>query len=360
MAGCLALACAARAERVTEQVILVTLDGVRIQEIFGGLDAAIAEHAAADEYSDIALARERYWRDTPRARREALMPGFWTRLAPMGVVYGNREAGSRVTVENGIKWSSPGYSEILTGRPRPEVVDNTLVRYPPVTVLEYVREALDLAFHEVAQFGSWDGFRMAAASRDEAFLMNGAYEALPPRFSSPEMDALVALRREIMGPWEESANDVLTLRLALGYLARHQPRLMWIGLGQSDDWAHADRYDRVLEYLHLADRLLLELWDTLQSMPAYRDRTTLVITTDHGRGVTGDDWAEHDASIPGSEDIWVAVIGPDTPDRGEVAPAPPIPQGAVAATILQFFGLSPTDFDAEGRPPIPGAFAATD
>ena len=354
---CLLLAGEARADKATENVILVTLDGVRVQELFAGMDPVIARHAAADEYSDIELARERYWRDTARERREALMPNFWTRLAPMGVVYGNVQAGSRVTVENAIKWSSPGYSEILTGQPQADVLDNALVRYPHRTVLEHVRETLDLGYHEVAQFGSWDGFRMIAASRNDAFLMNGAYDSLPARLSTPEMDEIVALRRQIMELWEESSNDVLTLRLAKTYLLSHEPRVMWIGLGQSDDWAHAGRYDRVLDYLHLADRMLAELWDTLQSRPRYRDRTSLVITTDHGRGRRGEDWAEHDAGIPGSEEAWVAVIGPDTPDRGELAPATPISQGSVAATILVLLGLDPRHFDPEARPPIPGAVA---
>ena len=29
-----------------------------------------------------------------------------------------------------------------------------------------------------------------------------------------------------------------------------------------------------------------------------------------------DEWAEHDAGIEGSQDIWIAIIGPDTPALG--------------------------------------------
>jgi hypothetical protein len=342
----------------TENVILITLDGVRIQEVFGGMDARLAEHSAEDVYSDIEAVRERFWRDSPEKRREALMPVLWTTLAPMGVVYGNKARGSSVTVRNAIKWSSPGYSEILTGEPQPDVVDNALRRYPHRTVLEYLREAKMLEFHEVAQFGSWDGFRMIAASRDDAFLMNGAYDAVPAALSTPEIDDLVELRRGIMGLWEESSNDTLTFRIATAYLKHNQLRLMWLALGQSDDWAHDDRYDRLLDYLHLADAMLGELWEILQAMEQYRGRTTLVITTDHGRGLSAGDWAEHEATIPGSEDIWLAVIGPDTPDRGEVAPAPPLHQSDIAATLLQFFDLTAADFNADAGPPVPGSFVS--
>ena len=115
------------------------------------------------------------------------------------------------------------------------------------------------------------------------------------------------------------------------------------------------------EYLHLADRLLGDLWDTLQSLDQYRDRTTLIVTTDHGRGLQGSDWAEHDLAIPGSEDIWVAVIGPDTPDVGEVTEPGIAYQGQVAATLLSALGLDPAGFDPAALPPLPlGPAAGTD
>jgi hypothetical protein len=148
--------------------------------------------------------------------------------------------------------------------------------------------------------------------------MIGAYDAPPPELSTPEIDTLAGLRRQVMGLWEEGSDDVLTFRMALAYLKARQPRVLWLALGNSDDWAHADRYDRYLEYLHLVDSLLGELWDTVQSIDQYRDKTTLIITTDHGRGLQGSDWSEHDRSVPGSEDIWMAIVGPDTPDVGEV------------------------------------------
>jgi bisphosphoglycerate-independent phosphoglycerate mutase (AlkP superfamily) len=161
-----------------------------------------------------------------------------------------------------------------------------------------------------------------------------------------------------MGLWEEGSNDVLTFRMGQAYLVRNQPRVLWLALVNSDDWGHADRYDRYLEYLHLADSMLGELWQTVQSLEAYRDRTTLIITTDHGRGVQGDDWAEHDITIPGSDDIWLAVVGPDTPDRGEVMEAGTHYQGQVAATLLQFLGLDMRAVDPAALPAVPGTLAS--
>jgi hypothetical protein len=348
----LLLPLAAHAGRNTENVILVTLDGVRIQEIFAGMDPLLADSAAKREISEDKVLRERYWRETPEQRREALMPFFWKTLAPTGVVVGNPARGSSMKVGNAIKWSSPGYSEIMTGAVYPEIVDNTIVRYPHRTFPEFLVSELKLDKSAVAQIGSWDGFTMAASSTDDAFFMNGAYAAIPRALSTPEMDTLVALRADVMGLWEDSSNDVLSFRLAQAYLQKHHPRFLWIGMGQSDDWSHADRYDRLLDYLHLADRLIGELWTALQADSAYRGRTTLVITTDHGRGLTPEDWVEHDAAIAGSDDIWLAAIGPDTPPRGEAGPLPTVYQRDIAATIISLYGLDPARFNPRSGAPI--------
>jgi hypothetical protein len=344
----------------TRNVILVTLDGVRVQEVFGGLHETIAVHDEQQVYSDMAAMRARFGGATPEARRAALMPNLWNLLAPQGMVLGNPANGNHVKVQNKVLWSTPGYTEIMTGLPRPAVTDNDDLRHPYPTVLEFARERLGLEYQQVAQLGSWEGFKLAAASRDDAFLMVGAHDSVPAPWGSEQIEELAGLRRQVMGLWEEGSNDTLTFRMAQAYLVKNQPRVTWLALVNSDDWAHADRYDRYLAYLHLADMLIGELWQTLQSLDAYRDRTTLLITTDHGRGLQGSDWAEHDITIPGSDDIWLAVVGPDTPDLGDVKKRGTLYQGQVAGTLLQFLGLDVRAMDPEALPPAAHTLAVSD
>jgi hypothetical protein len=337
-------------------VVLVTLDGVRVQELFGGMDPVLANAPEAQSgIYDPAVTKARWWRETPEARREALMPFLWKTLAPAGMVLGNQAKGSKVTVRNDQWFSYPGYSEILTGQAQPEVKSNDFVRYPHKTVLEYVQATLSLDKAAVAQIGSWDGFKYAASSRDDAFFMNGGREPIPVVLSTPEIDLYVGLRQQVQQLWEESTNDVLSYRIAREYLKKNRPRVLWLGLGQSDDWAHARRYDLLLDYLHLADSLIAELWQTLQSMEPYRGRTTLIITTDHGRGQTPADWAEHEAGIQGCQDIWIAILGPDTPALGEARDFPDVTQSDVAATMLESLGLDWKAFNAAAGPPVPRA-----
>ena len=118
--------------------------------------------------------------------------------------------------------------------------------------------------------------------------------------------------RELPHYWHNVRYDAFTGQGALAYLKLKQPRVLYVALGETDDWAHDGRYDFYLDSARRSDDFLRELWETLQAMPQYAGKTSLVITTDHGRGHTRSGWKSHGASIPGSDLVWVAVMGPDT------------------------------------------------
>ena len=140
--------------------------------------------------------------------------------------------------------------------------------------------------------------------------------------------------------------------MAQAYLKAQKPRVMWISLVNSDDWAHADRYDRYLDYLHLADKLLGELWADLQSMENYRDQTTLIITTDHGRGLQGSDWSVTRHQHPRQRGDLACGYRPGytgyrrNNDTWNVLP------GAVAATLLHYLGTDYSELGPNALQPI--------
>src|SRR5262245_47071359 len=100
-----------------ENIIVVTLDGFRWQELFTGADEALVnlKDPKSGGARDLPDLRRRYWKDTPEDRREAIMPFFWGTIAKKGQVFGNpaRKAAARIT--NGLKFSYPGYSEMFCG-----------------------------------------------------------------------------------------------------------------------------------------------------------------------------------------------------------------------------------------------------
>jgi len=71
----------------TRNVIFITFDGLRWQEVFYGADSLLINN---DEYTkERNQILEDYWADTPQTRREKLMPFFWSTINTEGQLYGN-------------------------------------------------------------------------------------------------------------------------------------------------------------------------------------------------------------------------------------------------------------------------------
>src|SRR3954452_5578393 len=85
-------------QRKTENLVIVTLDGMRWQEVFGGVDSAIIVNKSFTKDSEQIV--KNFWSDDPPERRKKLFPFFWNTIASHGQLYGNRNAGCEVNNEN--------------------------------------------------------------------------------------------------------------------------------------------------------------------------------------------------------------------------------------------------------------------
>jgi hypothetical protein len=121
------------------------------------------------------------------------------------------------------------------------------------------------------------------------------------------------------------------------------PKVLYISLGETDDWAHAGQYTEYLDSAHRVDAYLRAIWELAQSIPEYRGNTTLIFSPDHGRGKAPKKWRDHGQKIPDSKYIWMMFLGPDTQSLGERAKIAPVTQSQIAATLAAFFGQ---DYDA--------------
>jgi phosphopentomutase len=138
--------------------------------------------------------------------------------------------------------------------------------------------------------------------------------------------------------WEDLTYDSFLFHAAVDYLKRKQPRLMFVGFGETDEWAHAGRYDHYLTAAHHVDDFIRRLWEAVQIQPQYHDKTTFIITADHGRGSGPSDWKRHGEKVAGAEGDWIAVMGPETPPFGERAQTAAHTQSQIAATIAALLG----------------------
>jgi len=349
------LSAAPSPSRATKHVVLFTSDGVRWQDLFTGIDPALMNEKSAG-MADAAALRNKLWKPTPEERRKALMPFFWDTLVPQGILLGNVKKGSSVQVTNRYRVSYPGYSEILTGRSQDEVIrGNDPVQNPTPSFLQFLKRKSQLTSDQVAVFASWEMFHHIAEDKPGDIFINAGYDTAKLPKDSARTDELNKLQYQARFIEDSSRHDAFTFGLAMEYLDKLQPEHLYISFDETDDWAHARRYDRVLDSLQFFDEALRELWTYIQSSPKYKDVTTLVVTTDHGRGSTLDDFSGHGPKIPGDEQIWAAFIGPDTPATGEASNSASCYQRDIAPTILDLLGMDYHQYGGVAGQPIPAA-----
>jgi len=321
----------------TRNVVLIVSDGLRWQEVFTGADPQLLNEANGGIWDKEEDLRREFWRTTPQERRRALFPFLWTTVAVHGQIFGNQAKGSDAQVSNGVAFSYPGYNEMLTGRPDPRIDSNEFGPNPNVTVFEWLN-GLPGLHGRVSVFATWATFKD---------IFNVARSGLPLQVGwdppyrgrlTPRQELLNRLYRTTTRMDDEDVYDAFLQVPLLDSFRTHQPRALFVGYGETDNWAHSGRYDLVLHSAHDFDHFVEELWTTLQALPAYHDKTTFIITTDHGRGSGPVDWKEHGVEQPGSENIWLAVMGPDTQPLGERTDTAPVIQAQIAATIAALLG----------------------
>lgn len=342
----------ARQPAPPDAVILITLDGARHEEIFGGLDLDILKSTLKkDQRPEDSPTYQRYWAATPEERRRKLLPFFWRLVTEQGSIAGNPALGSDVKLSNRRLFSYPGYAELLLGQAfDAEITSNDPVRNPRETVLERLRRELKLTPAQVATIASWDVFNAIAEHTEGATTINAGYETLP--IAGADVAMLNELQTLAKAPWNDARLDVFTFRLAQAYLEQARPRVLFLSFNDTDSWAHEGRYDRVLDAYAASDRWLEQLWTWLQSQPDYAGRTHILITTDHGRGHLADGWRHHGEKYPEAERVWMAFVSPKMTQRGEWRGGAPLSTNQVAATLASWVGVDWTADHPEAGKPI--------
>jgi hypothetical protein len=325
----------------TRKLFIITIDGFRWEEVFTGADPMLV--ANADYVRDTLLARRLYWDSTASGRRKKLLPFFWSTIAEEGRIYGNRLLGNKVNVRNFYKISYPGYNEIFTGHTDAFNSPNLPVENPHLNVLEYLNKSREY-LGKVAVFTSWNVFPYILNEARSGLPVNSGYKPLAEKGDAEA--GLIDSVASSMHPGK-TRHDWLTFLTATEYIARHHPSVLFLGFGETDELAHEGRYDLYLQQAANIDRMLADLWYLVQTDPFYRDSTTFLITTDHGRGWKPNKWTTHGFWAKGSGDIWMAVLGPDILPGGEIRSRGQVYQKQLASTIAALLG----DPAAAGHPP---------
>jgi Type I phosphodiesterase / nucleotide pyrophosphatase len=321
----------------TENIILITLDGMRWQEIFNGADSSFMKQQQHLKDEHLKL---KYWRDDLSERRKALLPFFWNTIASKGQLYGNRTLGSKVDVTNNQLFSYPGYNELLTGHADNERVHSNDKFYNPnMNVLEFINAQPDFK-GKVSAFTSWDVFPFIINNKRSDVSVSTGWEPIKDSKLTDREVMLNQLTQSLPNPLGDVRLDAFTFYYGMEYLKKNKPRVMYFAFDETDDFAHGGEYGAYLNAAHYTDRFMSELWSYLQSDASYKNKTTLIITCDHGRGNDAVGWKDHGQKIPESSQIWFAFLGPDSPATGEMKTEQQLYQNQVAKTLATFLGLN--------------------
>lgn len=287
-------------------VVLVTLDGVRWQELFGGEDPLLARNP------------------------EVLFPHFWQRVAPRGVMYGDPATHGQMRVATAANASLPGYMSIYAETDQ-GCLTNFCPRIAVRTFVDRLHDELGLPQEELAVFAAWAKLKLVVSARDKVALIRAGAHPAGNDFSQlprGEPDRAYDFDRgtAMDGPY---------------YLSESRPRFLHLALLDSDRFGHQNNYRRYARVLQAYDRLLVELVQRLDEAGEYGRKTALIVTTDHGRGLW-DQWQDHGPQVPASADVWAFVmLPPAATELALVAPdARVFTHHDVRYTIETLFGLS--------------------
>jgi len=270
--GSLILASLCAAQPATKFVFLVAIDGLRYTEGFG----------AGDTY----------------------MPCIWDSLRPQGTIYTN-------FLNTGITITNSGHSTIVTGVR--QLLMNNL----------YISDAIRPIDPTIGECYRKD----AGLPADKAIFVSGKSTiwrvpvSLHPGYG-PEVAPRIVLPPD---------DDDATWDSASAVMDAYHPSLCYVLFAHVDVAGHTGDSVNYFSSISHADQLVLRLWKKIQSDSLYANRTTMIVTSDHGRhdNLHGG-WQDHGDYCRGCRHIIFLAIGPD------------IKRNTVVTTLRDQIDIAPT------------------
>jgi hypothetical protein len=299
---------AARQTRNAPAIVLVTVDGARAMDVFD----------------------------------PARLPNL-RRLIDRGVALG--AAGAPMVASGPRFVSLPGYREILTGRSGNGCVDNECPSIDEPTLLDELRLQDGPDANDVAVIASWEVITRAASIAPTSLALSagrhgGAMRAALAVSDAARADLDRGARASAWPGHGDYRPDALTAALALDVVAAQRPRVLWVALGDADEYAHRGDRDGYLAALAAADRFLGRLVDTVGL-----DHSLVIVTADHGRAANFRDHGD----APESSAVWLVAAGAGIAHAGFARSGDRHRLADIAPTVRALLQLPADDSPRAGR-----------
>jgi hypothetical protein len=317
-------------------VVVITIDGFRWQELFNGADSSII--SSTKFVKDTASIKQLFWDTDKATRRKALLPFVWNTLVKQGTIYGNKALKSSVLLNNPYLISYAGYNELFTGYADPAIFANKKVQNVNENVLEFLNNQEPYK-NKVAAFTSWNLFKYIFNSKKSSFYLNTGFQNMNDSNLNSIEKFAYGVHQYILDTTVATRNDMLTFIAAKEYIQRKHPKVVYVGFGETDEYAHTGNYDNYLQSVHSVDDYIAQLWYLFNSNAYYKNNTYFIITTDHGRGNKASTWRKHNMLTAGSKNAWLILLGPKINNIGEAKHSETVFTSQLAKTIAYLCGF---------------------
>jgi hypothetical protein len=319
----------------TTQVVLVALDGVRFQDVFEGVDRALARRFGVRPERVVEATR--------------LMPKLHALMSTHGAALGAPHTGSTISASGPHFVSLPGYSELLTGQRETGCRDNGCQGTLSATLADQI--AALPGGNGSAVVTSWPDIERVAAHGDRVAISSGRHGGRTRALLARTPEARIALERaENEAPWPghgDFRRDRFTAALALAHLREAHPTFLFVSLGEPDEFAHHGDYAGYLDSLQAADQQIDALWQALEERARMGVRTALLVTSDHGRS---SNFRDHGQPHPESARVWLAAGGSAIGGRGHLSSPVARRLADVAPTLRALLHLPRDTSSVAGEP----------
>jgi len=278
----LTVSCRPATDDVPAAVIVLVLDGVRLQESFGegASDAAETSHPSE------------------------VLPLTWEALVPKGV-----RANTALNI--GATLTAPAHAAMVSGRRAPfgnyELAEEEVGLYRPFlpSIMEELRAQQGLEREHVALTGNTILIKPMSHSLwpTTGYELGSDFEMTYETSSSEDAAA-----------GQPAQSDPVVFPELKERIQRDHPRFVMVNLHQADRDAHYGERPAYGEGVRELDEELAGFWDWIQGQPAYTDNTWLVIMADHGRHLAGGEeipWSGHGDECWGCRNVPLLVLGPN-------------------------------------------------
>jgi hypothetical protein len=261
-------------QKAAPKIVLITIDGVRWQDIYNKHDSFSLDNDLSGRH---------------------VLPTIYREFIDNGIAVGNS---TPAFTENMFHVSQPGYLEIISGYSSRTCFNNYCKPNTSITLLNYFA-------NDAAVIASWE--TIAKTFDNSLAAVNAGRHIRSSKWDQLNLPNTDTLSDHFDN--NEYRGDEGAYEAAMALLHKRQPEFLWISFGDTDEEAHAGDVNSYWLALNAVDVFILE------SMKLTDPNTVYIVCPDHGRS---NNFRDHGMDAESGR-VWILMAGAGIPKAGFVS-----------------------------------------